>query len=687
MKNKSGFTLIELLIALAIMNTLIVGSLMLVDTSSKLSERTNVSSYRSIENDELIKLLGEDKYFGALAAYTDNVPLKKCIEVDSHVCQTNFDYQIVPMDLASGLPIESLVGHGNQSIKNIVTFQVHCKDNAAECDQAEYFTVKLVTEVTKAEQVISRTEKTSVVRPFLPKVVSFIPDSTLSPGRAINAILFIDTSGSMLFAKDKIKDALDSLLAKLSGMDVNLAILPLSATTVSERFFRWAGDGSKAYLEIKDANPGEILYREEKYSVNYGTQYQVGDSLINPTFRKIHFSQSDPFSDKNTKVTAAKALIDHLFNINVESHKDSSLCSLMHFVAGESTPFTVDPMTPTFVMTITNEDDESTMVLTSAPIPTSGADAYNSSYKYCVKELNRTIRKGLTNSSYFGKALTYKVTFSAQLLIDGAPVFKTVTTDIRTPYFGGATPGASCTGTPSLTNEVLAYLNTSDAYKDKYLGSLNILDCKYNANTFFKMSESANDNLCNQLEVPHRNSFSFYIHDSCWENRVNEPGSLAVSISDVGIHSIVPFSPTSVAVTEVLYDGISSSMGATNFFYVPVIHENSCPVTPGAQIGGIYQKLAGLLSPAAATHQLYTPVCASSFNSKIYELEGLMSKLAVNDFNLPLDVSANFSGLVVLRGSETLNPTNGVDYKIEHGTVIFKTGYIEPTDIVRIFYK
>lgn len=689
----SGFSLIELLITLVVVNILIAGSMMLVGTSSTATQQSNEISWRNIENDELIKMLTEEKYFSAISTYPQNADLKKCFTADGNLCKVNTDYLLTPIDLKTGQVVTSFSGSNEEIINNKITFRVHCKNNTAECDQADYFIVKAKTTLTKSGTVAFSTEKTSVVHPFAPKITSFIPDSTISSGRPFNAILYIDTSGSMLFAKDKIKDALDTFLVKLSAMNVNVAILPLSATIVTQRYFNWdpMDSSKKIYVDIKDVNPSEILYREERYSIDYGTQFQIGDSIILPTYRKIQFSPTESVSDRSAKVAAAKALIDHLFNINNSTYKDSSLCSLLHYFEGGSSPFSIDPMTPNLIMAITNEDDESYLTSVVTDVPTSGSDSYNSTFKYCMKELNRRVQKGPIQSSYYGKSFTYKVTFSALLTVDSAPVIKTVTTDIKTPYLASVANGSSCMTAPTLNAEVLNFLNTSPQYAGTYLGSLNILDCKYNNSTFFYINTVPDTGYCTTNESSYRTTYNYYIHNSCWENRQNEVGSIAASVTPMGLHSIVPFSSSnSLAhstkdIALAVKDDITSLIGNSNFYFVPVIHSTGdlCPLTPGAQIGNAYVSLATKLS---ATNNI-TPICDSSFTSKIGELDTLMSKLAVNDFNLTLDMASNLTGIEVTRGSQILYPTNGVDYKIQGNILIFQTGYIQPTDIIRIFYQ
>ena len=108
----------------------------------------------------------------------------------------------------------------------------------------------------------------------------------------------------------------------------------------------------------------------------------------------------------------------------------------------------------------------------------------------------------------------------------------------------------------------------------------------------------------------------------------------------------------------------------------------TCPLTTGASYGTKYEQLASLIP-----NSQIIPICSSSFSSKILELSNRLSVLGVGDFTLPAGTGGRVTGVEILRGGSVIPATIGADYTITGDLLIFAAGFIQNTDIVRVYLQ
>ncbi|MCM2323971.1 MAG: hypothetical protein NDJ90_11985, partial [Oligoflexia bacterium] len=376
MSDQRGFTLLGALVSFGMVTLFAMGTMSFqLNTKREIQKQENLA-LRNSEYTQFYRLLSQPSYIGALANSTVNAQLGKCIRNDGVICSSTEDYPLTALDLATGQPTETLSSDASASVTSRLSFRVHCPSNAPTCDAADYLIIKIKSSTKTASGTSFETEKVLSVKPKASQTADFIPNTSLEPGRPVNLILFLDGSGSLLFIKDSIKTALQNLLTKISTMDVNLTLLEVqfgSDFRIEKRYYIDSNSGLEVPITPMEEQqfhltkpPGFTWFELRAVYPRYGMSYP--NAPIGYASR-VAFSSQDSAIDRQAKITALWGTIDMAFTrgaVFSNSMRDSSLCTLLRVLNDPNPPLKIDATTPTVVMMIANENEESVLPLTLA---------------------------------------------------------------------------------------------------------------------------------------------------------------------------------------------------------------------------------------------------------------------------------------------------------------------------------
>lgn len=677
---QKGFTLVEILVALGVFSFVVTGVMSFSAWIIRSVQTEASKSDRNVENLEMLKLFTQPVYFGALSKYPDNAQLKSCMTTDTVECDSSVEYSVNPFDLATNQPLGLASGSVDPTIKDQVFFKVHCPNNALKCDKADYFTVIVKTYFDQHGISFSSIEKQGVVVPEFNNVVTYVPDATLAPGRPINVLLFLDNSNSMAFAKDQIKDALDALINKISKMDVTLGIYTLSTSSYSKpSYYYYDSDGQQVFMTAPPKTPGFVYYELDTAIATYPSRYTNQDpsyllTSLGSSYRTFEFLSTDSDTVRATKISAVKNLVEYLL-ANPGAGMDTPLCNLVRLLEapGPFAPFNFDSMTPTAMFIISNEDDES--------------NAKPSYQGGCQK--SETIKWTIDPDyyHYWGKAQTYKMDVEANATMDGAPYHAAVPITYEVPYDATKTPGADClTDANSKISQIeTAFVNIYSglAWTYKVGDGFTIKKCTVDNSTTIPISlrNLTPQDICQQIANGQKKMQASYIEGSCYENF--QPGGTGATGGYISATSF--FSSTIDNVVDTTYAAIQKTLGLENLYYTAVVHPDAttCTITPGSQVGTRYMNLAK--KPGVKSSVI--PVCNTSYTGQMDKIVQWTEALGANDIQLTPSVAANMSGVEIVRSGVTIKLIANVDYQLSGTILIFKTGLLQPNDLIKVYLK
>lgn len=682
---KSGFTLLEILVALGIFSFVATGVLSFSAWIIQSVQTEASKADRNVENLEMLKLFTQPIYFGALSKFQENSQLKACMTTDTVLCDSSKEYPVTPFDLATNKALDTASSSKDSNIKNQVSFKVHCPNNETSCDKADYFTVIVKTYLDYHGFDFSKIEKKGIVTPEFNNVVTYVPDSALAPGRPINIIMFLDNSNSMAFAKDQIKNSLDTLLTKISTMDATLGIYTLSSSMAGKSsYYTLDGSGNKVPLASPWGKPAGFTYYElTTYPAYYYYTYANQDpsyflSTTYPIYRVFNFLSTDSDSVRATKISSVKNLVESLF-ANPSSNLDAPLCNMLRMLEmpGTTSPFKFDPITPTAMFVISNEDDESK----AGPYYQDGCERYH-------------VTKWSINSDYYhyyGYLQNLKLNIEANGTMDGAPYIGKATFSYQVPYDAARAPGTDCLEEANAI-PIQQVENAFIKWRQQYVSSwsykpgdgITIKKCVNDVKLTWVISTANKtpQDYCNQLAAgTYKGTVPpAYVPNSCYEV-VSKAGS---GSSGGVIETNTLFSNT-VGIVDTLYASMQNHFSLENFYYTAVVHPDvtTCTITPGSQVGTRYINLAkkpGLKSSVI-------PVCSGNYAAQLDKIIQWTQSLGANDIQLTPSVAANMSGVEIVRSGTTIKLAANVDYQLSGTVLIFKTGLLLPNDLIKVYLK
>lgn len=680
--NKSGFTLVEVLIAISVFSIAVAGVMEFSAWLVKSVQSESAKSSRNIENIEMLKLLTQPVFFGAQSKYDANKKLKECMNVDTVECSVDDIFTIEPYDLSTDKPIFTASANKDASpVSNKVTFSVHCPNKEPKCDKAEYFSVNVKTYIDVNGLPVAGVDKSGVVVPEFTDVTTFVPDPTVSPGRPINILIFLDTSNSMVFAKDQIKDALTELIGKISNMDAVIGIYNLAnaATPLITTYSLDANNNQIAPLKAPPYPVGYTVYTDLKFIPNFFSTYtnqSPASFLKYSSVRVFNFKSSDSLSARDMKKQSILNRIEYDF-ANSAGYIDSSFCTLIRYFddTNLNIPFKFDKFTPTALFTISNENDETSF--------TSGTPGY------CNKGflLTSTATSQTEPLKYAANAsvVNLKIEVLANALVDGAPAQPQVgyvnimsNNFLSFPYQpGGDCLAEAATIPKSIIESKMQFYNNAV----KYTSGFTLKSCYYGSTTItLKVSNSPLDTYCNNIPLSDLGIYSkSYVPNSC-HIFITGGGPVWAGGSTQKI-----FFPSGTSSTSGTYNTLKTKLDPKNIFYIPIIHKNTtdCTLTFGASVGSQYIGLSNLIG----NNSKAIPICSPSFSSGLDQFKTWTETMGANDLTIPDSMAANFSGIEIIRGSTTIPLAENVDYTRNGTLLIFKIGLLQPNDIIKVYVK
>lgn len=686
--NNQGFSLVEVLVAIGLFGIATVGVMTFTNTTIQGIRTEKIKADRNIENLEMLKLFTQPIYFGAMRGFSENTQLKACMEVDTVFCDTNKEYAVTAYDLATQKVLDSKSNSDGSLIKNQIYFKVHCANNANSCDKAEYYTVIVRTGVD-GQVGTSAIEKRGVVTPVFNNVVSYVPDVAVSPGRPINIIIFIDNSNSMLTAKSQIKDSLDKLVAKIATLNATVAIYPLNIQekTISS-YFALDGSGNKIPVPPSPLPNGYTYYTHADVFIDYGLSY---DSSIAPStilnnnissYKVFSFLSTDTAAQRAQKLAAAQNLIEVYFK-NYTNYKDAPLCNMLMMLEAPGSPplINLDPLMPTAMFIITNEDEESAQGLAM-----SGG---------CEKSHDMSLTAITTNPiyRYYARAQAYYISMELNGTVDGAPIKlkRNLSMVLNGTYNANLAPGTSCMAQAMsipIVDLEKNFVSSNEAmmgYLYKIGDGLTVTDCTMdtdkNTNVMLGAPNgySTPAGICDKVNAGTYSTSYALIPNTCKED-------MSASYGVTGKYTtITNYFPATSSAVDPLYNSLKSRINLDNFFLTVIIHPDttSCVMTTGSKVGTRYLQLAN--KPGIKSAVL--PVCSSDYTPALDKFSQWTNVLGSSDIEISPSVANSMSGVEIDRAGTIIKLSANIDYVLSGTTLVFTAGLVQPNDIIKVYMK
>lgn len=671
-----GFTLVEVLLAMALFGILGFGSLTLYSWATKEGDRVMTTVGRNIENEQMIEYLTQPAYFGALAGFSQNEDLKKCIAADGNLCKVDVDYPLTAMDISEKKPMNSVSGGMAEGIKNTLSFRVHCPVGQSACDKADYFVVKVQTEISKENATKMMVEKTAMVTPEISDVATFIPDATLSPGRSVNVVVFLDNSNSMVYVKDEIKKGLESLTSTLGSLNARVGIYTLSGTdtqTYTEQKYTLSGTTKIPVTSIYSLPNNSVYHTDRSIIFKYLASWAPGSQLY--SYGMLDFKTDDTAAVNTAKVNAMNARIDYLFTQSVATATDVPLCGMLQLIESSDPVIPINGDVPTVLMVITNENDDTKF----APATMQAPSPINMCYRaYSLKTIVSNY------PTYMGMRQYRDIRVTADMVVDSAPAKVSYSFMLPTdPYNAGFTSGTDCLAdVPGQDALIRAQINLKVYGETKFSGTYKATACTRIVEERTIDTDSKTSGLCASNEATYK-KISNYVPGTCRETS-------SYGVSSGGNGPTVPIVSDSFQFTTpdpglAIFKALEAKGISKNVFFVPIIHRSSdatsCPLTAGASFGTRYESLAARLGAQASP----VSICSSDYGSKLKTItQAALSNFGKNDIEIPAAVASALVSIEIKRGSAILVPIKGQDYKLFNTTLIFTPGYLQSTDVVRV---
>ncbi|MCM2280445.1 MAG: hypothetical protein NDI61_01205 [Bdellovibrionaceae bacterium] len=681
-----GLSLVEILVSIALLSLFVQGSLRMSGWMLDSVKEESRKADRNVENVEMLKLFTQPVYFGSLSKFPENSQLAKCMSLDGQICDSRLEYPVTPFDLKSETVLATASAVAAGKVHSSIRFQIHCPAKAATCDKAEFYTVKVTTGLGDGKGGLQHPiVKTGVVVPEFANVATFVPDSTMAPGRPINVMVWVDNSNSMVAVKGQIKDALEKLLNKLANLNANVGIFPISG----ENNYKFApyyyidADGNKqSPLPPKPYPVGFAYYLSlEARAPVYSAYNPVYDpSLILNTYgltmRVYQFSPDMTSTQRERTLQAMKYRIDYLFANLVLSDDDHPLCDVFKLMDGPEvqTLLPLDRQTPTVALIITNENDN------TVSGPSIGLCQRTYTTKYWIQSMTY---------HYYVAEQTRTVNLTVSAIKDGAPYQATFSFPYISAYDPGRVVGTDCM--PAILADEAAgifrpalddHLSRSNyGWKYKPGEPYTIHSCKESVNKDRLISHSSSPSpVCAEVANGTRPVSIAYIPGSCREDLIPVTQSTNVA------NSLYYPAGHDGEIASYAYESVNNRIGASNFFFIPIIHPDTttCPMPEGTEeVGTRYLQLANRFGENATV----IPVCSPDYARPLDRFQQWVDSLGASDYVLPEAVAANFSGIALVRNGNEINLTRNVDYTLSGQVVMFTPGLVQPNDVIKVYLQ
>jgi hypothetical protein len=498
----------------------------------------------------------------------------------------------------------------------------------------------------------------------------FFPDKKLVSGRPLNVILILDGSNSMSAIKEKTIATVSSLIDRLSEMDVNLILQPLDRTGASlsgvGKVFQFQGL-NRAYFDpnvLQSAATGFEYFEETKYQIHFDVK---------------SFLLSDSITTRLAKKAEVLKWVEQQ-SAYMSLGKDVGLCAVLTALEAKKytspPPAVFDNGSPTLLMMITNEDDESTL--------NSSRGEPGCSYGY----LNQQRITQYTQLQFSWAYRYYDLDATIQL--DGAP--SNVTTQINLPIPRSDVPSqiGAVKSCPVDNFSLSDYCRVnSDAYACQSSLAARVRSCtEYIVSTQTYYDAVGNLSLagksCDELEPSLLNMFPYYFAKSCDLKKTSYPHAITENY-----FSMVPENTEAHQKNDIvlaLLGSIKNNIGLENFYFVPIIHPSTtdCMLTVGARVGEKYKRLATALGDKQSA---VIPICSNDYSKGLDKIQNFVTTVATGDFELPSEVAQSLKAITVIkRSGQRLTPALNVDYRLSGNNLIFTSGFISIDDTVRVSY-
>ncbi|MCM2280489.1 MAG: hypothetical protein NDI61_01430 [Bdellovibrionaceae bacterium] len=678
-----GFSFVEVVVTTALLLTFITASLTFSGWALDSVKAESSRADRNVENIEMLKLLTQPVYFGALSKFDVNAQLARCMNTDGVECDSKKEYPVTAFDLKTNQVLSKVSSSVAGGVKSKIAFKVHCPNRATTCDKADFYTVIVTTSVVSASGASgSPAVKMGMVAPEFSNVATFVPDASVAPGRPINILLYLDTSHSMVSAQGQIKAALENLVKKLGTMNAKIGLYNMSGYSQLPVYYYYDSNGTKI-SPTPSPMPGSFTYYVTEYfRPQFGVIYNGQDPAwilsTNPAFTMYNFRPTDTQAVRDKTLAAMKAKIDASFLAGTEEPFDTPFCGVLRMMDSQfsQTYFSLDSVTPTVVLVLANEDEESSDVT-------------------CQRSRTLTMTTNPDSYSYTGKRQTLTLNVRMNVIKDGVPaiVEKTFVYD-QLPYDPSLVADGDCMAKvatiPSNTLETWLVSQMQSGASKYYAGAgYTVLSCKTSTiiPVWFKQTSTERLNICSELDGTRNytvNGYTFkapanYIDGSCNETFVK--GGALGSGYESGKETYIPTGSSSVSLA---LQALKSRVSPENLYFIPIIHPNAtaCPMTTGSAVGTKYLQLADGLGDG---HSTVIPVCSPDYTQPLAQFEQWTASLGINDMVLPSTVASHFSGIALVRSGVEIPLTKNVEYSLSGNVVIFKTGTVQPNDVIKIY--
>ncbi|MNS68967.1 hypothetical protein D3C72_1022690 [compost metagenome] len=319
----------------------------------------------------------------------------------------------------------------------------------------------------------------------------------------------------------------------------------------------------------------------------------------------------------------------------------------------------------------------------------------NNSSFVCAKSYTQKWVKDPGNRVYTGKRYYFKYSAEADFKLDGVPTkLSSDALQLKTKYDPALPEGADCLAaiqTPAnltqLEYDMKGFTGPYSLFPNStYLGNAKITSCKVAYIQEGISTGDTSENRClTYLDTP---AYGYIVPGSCtyadYPTEMTGASGVGTTIKEVYLPNNKQAHDTR-DVTIAIHDILKTNFKISNFSFAAVINPDSgvCPLTPGASKGSTYEKLAAF--PDLKSEVI--PICSSSYDSKLLESTDFLQSFSMSNIETPVNTGNRVKGVEILRGSTIIKPTAGTDYTVNGDTVNFTTGYLQSTDIVRVYLK
>jgi len=685
---RRGFTVAEIMISLVMMSLISLTALSFLSSIRIDTRKQESVTYRNNETGQFLMQIVQPQYVGALADYSENKALLQCLEADTNLCDTKTSYPLVAYDLATAQPILHLDSGAKGLVSTQLSFKVHCPMEQASCDAVDYVNITIKTSVLGNLGISLVNEKVVTVEPKRTNVLTFVPNTVVEDGAPANIILFIDGSNSMGTIKSSFKTTLANFLNSIQNMNVTIGVYSLNGHTQTYK------DGLSYTLD----GSGNKTFVSDVQSLPAGTQFYADYKLRMPYIQTVtvHTLKHDMTAGQRTTVmNAINTQIENIFAANSPG-KDAGLCGFLRGLDDVSegfSGFTINDTTPNMVMVLTNENDESILTNVGDKLDWFSAGTYQGWKTYpsfaCLKSYTAKSERQSGGRVYSANTNYYQYTTSGDFSVDGVTTRKDVSLiNIREDYSASLTDGADCMSmlNAARTDKINSAMKNA-FFGTPYLGNLTVKTCTVKTPI---EGQGVSDKTKNFCETVYNNTavYTWLVPNTC--KYTDNPDSSAgnANLGETVKEVYVPedtIAHSSNDITLAVYNKIKNNFKLSNFNFTAVINPSSgiCPATPGSEVGSLYEKLAGY---SKLSSQII-PICSSTYESSFLNSANFLKQNGLGDFTLPPGKGAKVKGVDVVRGANILMPTQGEDYVLNGDILSFTAGYLQSTDIVRVYLK